>query len=120
VIKHCTPAADERVFGTVTRLARSALPMLLLLGLARCGEWLPPFETVPRPAPPADTSGTIRVGVCYNFLTTTADEVRGIAAVSCGPTATPQPVERDLSLNYCPLLVPSRATFTCVAPDNQQ
>jgi len=103
----------------VTRLARFALPVLLL-GLARCGGWLPPFETVPLPAPTDDTSGAMRVGVCYNFLTTTADAVRGLAAASCGPTAKPQPVERDVSLNYCPLLTPTRATFTCAAPDNQQ
>jgi hypothetical protein len=103
----------------VTRLARAALPLLLVIGLARCGEWLPPFETVPLPASPGDSSGAMRVGVCYNFLTTTADEVRGIAAASCGPSTTPQPTERDVSLNYCPLLTPTRATFTCAAPDNQ-
>jgi hypothetical protein len=101
----------------VTRLARLAVP-LLLLGLTRCGQWLPPFETVPLPAP-AGQSGAARVGICYNFLTTTADQVRGIAAASCGPTATPQPVERDVSLNYCPLLTPTRATFDCTKPDNQ-
>jgi hypothetical protein len=103
----------------VTHPARSALALLMLLGLAGCGEWLPPFETVPLPAPAEDKSGAIRVGVCYNFLTTTAEEVQGVAAASCGPTATAQPLERDISLNYCPVLTPTRATFTCAARDNQ-
>jgi hypothetical protein len=109
----------------VKHLARLGLPFLLLLGLARCGSSLPPFETVPLPAPAEDKSGMMRVAVCYNFLTTTADAVRGIAALSCGPAASPEPIERDISLNYCPLLTPSRVTFTCTptppAPaDNHQ
>jgi hypothetical protein len=99
--------------------AHSALALSVLLGLAGCGEWLPPFETVPLPAPADDKSGALRVGVCYNFLTATAEEVRGIAAASCGSSAMPEPVERDVTLNSCPLLTPSRATFTCATPANQ-
>lgn len=101
----------------MTCLPRPALALLLLLG--GCGEWLPPFETVPLPAPAEDKSGAMRVGVCYNFLTTTAEEVSGIAAASCGPGTTPKPAERDISLNYCPLLQPTRATFTCAAPEDR-
>jgi hypothetical protein len=95
------------------RLFHAVSPILLLLGLARCGGWLPPFETIPVPG--AQGSNDMRVAVCYNFLTTTAEEVRGLAATSCGAAATPEPVERDVSLNYCPILMPTRATFTCAA-----
>jgi hypothetical protein len=99
----------------MTRLARLAVPFLLL-GLARCGSALPPFETVPLPAAPGE-SPEPRVSVCYNFLTASAEQVQGVAAASCSPGATPQPVARDVSLNYCPVLIPTRATFICAAPD---
>jgi hypothetical protein len=90
-------------------------PLLLLLALVRCSGWLPPFETVPLP-PSAEQSGQARVAVCYNSLTATADQVHGVAVQSCGSGSAPQPVERDISLNYCPILTPSRATFACAAP----
>lgn len=86
----------------------------ILLGLAGCG-WLPPFETVP-PAAPADQAEVTRVAVCYNWLTTTKEQVHGVAAQSCGPGMTAQRVDRDVTLNYCPVLTPARATFACSAP----
>jgi hypothetical protein len=96
---------------------RLAAAFVLLLALARCGV-LPPFETVPPPltkeqqtpgvAPPT------QVSVCYNALTTTAAQVRGIATASCTPGTAPHAAERDLALNNCPLLQPERATFNCL------
>lgn len=96
------------------RLIRLALLCTALLSLAQCSGWLPPFETVPPPAS-ADSKET-RVAVCYNALTASAEQLLGVATVSCGPGAPPQPVGRDLSLSYCPLLTPARATFACAAP----
>lgn len=104
------------------RLSRSLAALLLPLALARCSGMLPPYETVPLAATKpeqqaATTAGTppTRIGVCYNALTTTAAQVRAVAAQSCGPGTVPLAVERDLSLMNCPLLQPARATFACVA-----
>jgi hypothetical protein len=83
----------------------------LLTGLVQCGV-LPPFETVTPPAK-GEAADFTRVSVCYNSLTTTADQVRAIAADSCGAETTPRPLERDLTLTNCPLLEPLRATFAC-------
>ncbi len=91
----------------------------MLLGLARCSGAFPPYETVPPPLPPsqqASGAAPTRVAVCYNAFTATADQVRAIAAQSCGAGTAPHPVEHDLSLSNCPLLTPSRATFACTAP----
>ena len=88
----------------------------LLAGLAQCGRpasVLPPFETVAPTAKNAPGNAAPRVSVCYNSLTTTAEQVRAIAAESCGAETKPRPLERDLTLAHCPVLEPLRATFTC-------
>lgn len=87
----------------------------LALGLAACSGWLPPFETVP-PAAPAGQSDVTRVAVCYNWLTATKDRVRDVAAQSCGAGSKADRVDRDVTLDYCPILTPARATFACTAP----
>jgi hypothetical protein len=96
----------------MTRL-RLALFWPLLLCLTQC--WLPPFDTVP-PTDAAADSATTRVAVCYNALTASPEQLLGIAATSCGPGTTPQPAGRDISLDYCPVLIPSRATYSCATP----
>ena len=98
----------------MTRL-RLALFWPLLLCLTQCSGWLPPFDTVP-PTDAAADSATTRVAVCYNALTASPEQLLGIAATSCGPGTTPQPAGRDISLDYCPVLIPSRATYSCAAP----
>ena len=96
------------------RLIRLVLLGPALLSLAQCSGWLPPFETVPPPAS-ADSEAT-RVAVCYNALTASPEQLLGVATASCGAGATPRPVGRDLTLSYCPLFTPARATFACAAP----
>jgi hypothetical protein len=93
---------------------RLALIWSALLCLTQCSGWLPPFETVPPDA--AADNATTRVAVCYNSLTASPEQLLGIAAASCGPGATPQPAGRDVALDYCPVLIPSRATYSCAAP----
>ncbi len=99
----------------MTGLQRIALAALLA-GLAQCGRpasVLPPFETVPPTVKNEPANAALRVAVCYNSFTTTAEQVRAIAADSCGVETTPRPLERDLTLAHCPILEPLRATFAC-------
>jgi hypothetical protein len=98
----------------MTRL-RLALFWPLLLCLTQCSGWLPPFDTVP-PTDAAADSATTRVAVCYNALTASPEQLLGIAATSCGPGTTPQPAGQDISLDYCTVLIPSRATYSCATP----
>jgi hypothetical protein len=98
----------------MTRFIRLALVCLALLSLAQCRGWLPPFETVPPPVG-AESEAT-RVAVCYNALTASSEQLLGVATASCGPGAPPQPVGRDITLSYCPVLTPARATFACAPP----
>jgi hypothetical protein len=98
----------------MTRLIRLALLCTALLSLAQCGGWLPPFETVASPA--SGDSAATRVAVCYNALTASPEQLLDIATASCGPGEPPQRVGHDLTLSYCPLLTPARATFACAAP----
>jgi len=94
---------------------RLALFWPALLCLTQCSGWLPPFETVPPGAAAAD-SATTRVAVCYNALTASPEQLLGIATASCGPGTTPQPAGHDITLDYCPLFIPARATYTCATP----
>jgi hypothetical protein len=96
------------------RFLRVLLLCPAVLALSQCSGWLPPFETVP--AEGAGDSAATRVGVCYNRLTASSEQLLAIAAASCGAGSTPKPAGRDVSLTYCPLLTPSRATFICPAP----
>jgi hypothetical protein len=104
----------------VMRLLRSALPLFLLVALTQCQGTLPPYETVPPPLSKAQQKegGTqpTRVAVCYNAMTTTAAEVRALAARSCEAGTAPKPIARDLTLTNCPMLQPARATFACAPP----
>ncbi|HUC65550.1 MAG TPA: hypothetical protein VMA53_08995 [Stellaceae bacterium] len=104
----------------IMRSLRSAAPLLLLLALAQCSNFLPPYETVPPPLTLPEqravtaSGGDNRVAVCYNALTTTASRVLAIASASCGPGTVPHALGRDFQLSNCPLLQPARATFACV------
>lgn len=98
------------------RGSRRIVLAALLAGLAQCGRptsVLPPFETVVPIVKNEPANAAVRVSVCYNSFTTTAEQVRTIAADSCGAETTPRPVERDLTLAHCPVLEPLRATFAC-------
>ena len=94
---------------------RLALFWPALLCLTQCSGWLPAFETIP-PGSAAADNATTRVAVCYNALTASPEQLLGIATASCGPGTTPQPAGHDITLDYCPLLIPARATYTCATP----
>ena len=96
------------------------LPAALLLlgagGLAGCGA-LDPYPTAPRPlADPA--AATPRVAICYNPAHTTLASLQPEAQQECAagnPRSVAVPAETDWYLQNCPLLLPARANFTCIA-----
>jgi len=87
---------------------------------------LDPYETLPAPAPGAPAAGATagtdtaaasgadsRVAICYNTLVTSLAEVKTAAQAQCPADTAADPVETDWRLQYCPLLLPARATFVC-------
>jgi hypothetical protein len=89
--------------------------LLLTLLLAGCSQ-ATPFEWTPRAATKGPGESLPRVGVCYNAMFTTPDEVRAVAEEACTGIGKPQLVEQDMRL-ACPVLTPVRATFACLQPE---
>jgi hypothetical protein len=55
------------------------------------------------------------VAICYDTLVSTLDEVQVAAQQECPSDTTATPFDTDWHLQYCPLLLPARATFFCAA-----
>jgi hypothetical protein len=55
------------------------------------------------------------VAICYSTLVSTLDEVQVAAQQECPSDTTATPFDTDWHLQYCPLLLPARATFVCAA-----
>ena len=92
---------------------RAALLLLAAAPLATCN-WLDPFPTTARGAQTGQPAGE-RVGICYNTMSTALPEVRDQAQKECAPGTVAEPVDTDWYLQTCPLLLPARASFVCVA-----
>jgi len=103
--------------------------VLVALALAGCSNFAP-FETQtpnigPGYQPLATTQEAVTaaganpayapVSVCYSRLAATPDEVNAIAASECGKGETPLLVDQGVDFTACPVLIPTRATFRCVA-----
>jgi hypothetical protein len=81
-------------------------------GLAACSA-LDPYPTYPRqPDANAHDKG-LRVAICYDALVSPAALVRQAAQEECAADSVATRVDTDLLLQYCPLLLPARATFVC-------
>ncbi|MBX6367974.1 MAG: hypothetical protein IRZ04_08330 [Rhodospirillales bacterium] len=92
-------------------------PILLAILLTGCSQ-LAPYEWVPREARKGPDEALPRIGVCYNAMFTTPDEVRAVAEEACAGIGVPQLVEQDMRL-ACPLFTPVRATFACLSPTSE-
>jgi hypothetical protein len=86
--------------------------LAFLLLLAGCSQAVP-YEWSPREARKGPGESLPRVGVCYNAMFTTPEQVRATAEEACTGIGSPQLVEQDMRL-ACPLLTPVRATFACL------
>jgi hypothetical protein len=96
---------------------RIASPLVLSVAvsvLAGCSG-LAPYPTYPRVAVAGEEATALRVAICYNTLVSTLDEVQVAAQQECPSATAATPFDTDWHLQYCPLLLPSRATFVCAA-----
>jgi hypothetical protein len=94
------------------RTLRAVLSWAMAAILAGCSV-LDPYPTFP-PEPKAGThEAGSRVAVCYNALVSSAAAVRKEAQSQCTADSVATRVDTDWLLEYCPLLLPARATFVC-------
>lgn len=76
---------------------------------------LAPFPTYPHMAGPGEEATALRVAICYDGLVSSPDEVRAAAQQECPADTTATHFDTDWQLQYCPVLLPARATFICAA-----
>jgi hypothetical protein len=88
------------------------LGALLLVLLTGCGS-LAPYATLPSLATPEQPAGT-RVALCYSEIKTSRAAAQEAAQQECPAGTAAERVDTDYFLQYCPLLLPARATFACV------
>ena len=93
----------------MTAAARALVVVLVIAGLAGCSA-LDPYSTYAEPAP---AGAAPRVAICYDTLVSNLDEVRAAAQAQCPTETIAAPHATDYALQYCPLLLPARATFVC-------
>ena len=91
-------------------MTRRVVLLLLAASLGSCA----PYATLPRGFQAGQPVGQ-RVGICYNGLRSSLAQTQAEAQRECAPNTLAQPVDTDWYMETCPLLLPSRATFVCVA-----
>ena len=96
------------------RIARALVVLVAVSVLAGCSG-LAPYPTYPRIAGLGEEATALRVAICYNTLVSTLEEVQVAAQQECPSETTAMPFDTDWHLQYCPLLLPARATFFCAA-----
>ena len=94
------------------RSARALVVSVTAIVLAGCSA-LAPYPTYPRMAGPGEEATALRVAICYDTLVSTLDEVQVAAQQECPSDTMATPFDTDWHLQYCPLLLPARATFFC-------
>ncbi len=80
--------------------------------LAGCSAF-DPYPTYPQPAAAGVKDAGARVAVCYDAVVSSSAEVQKTAQDECAPSTHAARVDTDWMLDYCPLLLPARATFVC-------
>lgn len=91
---------------------RTALALVLAVIASGCSA-LQPYPTYPASALAGESDAGPRVAICYDALVSTSDEVRAAAQQECTPNTEATPAGTDWRMDYCPLLLPARATFVC-------
>jgi hypothetical protein len=95
------------------RIARTlTLRIIAAIALTGCSA-LDPYPTFPRQARLGEDTSLTRVAICYDLLVSSLDNVQAAAEQECAANTIATPVDTDWYMQYCPLLLPARATFTC-------
>ena len=95
------------------RVATARIGFLVAsVGLAGCSA-LQPYPTYPQPAGAGEKDAGGRVAMCYDAVVSSRFEVQKAAQDQCPPNTHATRVDTDWKLDYCPLLLPARATFVC-------
>jgi hypothetical protein len=89
-----------------------AQTIVLLASLAGCSA-LDPYATFPRAARPGEDAALTRVAICYDTFVSSLDQVQVAAQQECAADTVATYSTTDWYLEYCPLLLPARATYMC-------
>ncbi|HXC91207.1 MAG TPA: hypothetical protein VNV18_13680 [Stellaceae bacterium] len=93
---------------------RAAAAILLSGGAALAGcSLLAPFPSYPQPPAAGVSDRGPRVAICYDMVVTSRDTVQKAAQGECTPQTVATRVANDWKLEFCPILLPERATFVC-------
>jgi hypothetical protein len=93
-------------------IARLLAVAVAVAALAGCSA-LEPYATYPRSAGPGEVDAGPRVAICYDTLVSSLDDVQKAAQEECAANTVATYSSTDWHLDYCPLLLPARATFVC-------
>jgi hypothetical protein len=89
-----------------------AQTIVLLASLPGCSA-LDPYATFPRAARPGEDAAVTRVAICYDTFVSSLDQVQAAAQQECAADTVATYSSTDWYLEYCPLLLPARATYMC-------
>jgi hypothetical protein len=94
------------------------LAIAVAAALAGCSV-LDPYSTYPRQPEAKTHDAGPRVAICYDPLVSAAVAVQQTAQSQCTADSRATRIDTDWLLQYCPLLLPARATFVC-APKSKK
>jgi len=86
--------------------------VLVLAALTGCSA-LEPFATYPRAVRPGEDAALTRVAICYDTFVSSLDQVQASAQQECADDTVATYSSTDWYLQFCPLLLPARATYIC-------
>jgi hypothetical protein len=93
-------------------VTRTAGAVWLLAALAGCSAF-EPYATYPRAARPGEDTSLTRVAICYDTFVSSLDQVQAAAQQECPADTVATYSSTDWYLQFCPLLLPARATYIC-------
>ena len=91
------------------KIGYAVASLALLVGCSA----LEPYPVYPRLAGSGEVDAGPRVAICYDTLISSLDEVERAAQQECAADTVATYSSTDWYLQFCPLLLPARATFVC-------